>query len=49
MNQDTKMVIGRDEEQQIELTRRFLIKPVSGPVSLNEAKYDNDKIVQINS
>lgn len=47
MNLDTKMVLGGDERQTIEFTRRFLIKPGSGPVSLDEAKRDNDEILEI--
>lgn len=43
------MVVCGDKGQPIELTRRYLIKPTSRPVSLNEAKRNNHEIVQIDS
>lgn len=49
MNFDTKMVLGRDEKQLVELTQKFFIKPISSPIFFDKAKYDNNEIVQINS
>lgn len=43
------MVIREDKEKPVEFTRRSVIKPTSGPISLDETKRDNNEIVQINS
>lgn len=41
--------MGGDEGQIVEFTQGFLIKPASGLIFLNEAKCENDEIVQIDS
>lgn len=39
------MVIKRDAKYQVEFIQRFFIKPISGLLSINKVKRDNDKIV----
>lgn len=48
MNLDTRIFVGNHKGEIVEFTQRFLIKPTSGPLFLDEAKRENDEIMQIN-
>lgn len=47
MNLDTKMVVRRNKRKSVKLTWRFFIRLLFGLVSLNKAKRNTNKVVQI--